>query len=319
MPDAQDDRPHRKTHSKLKKWVGGFVSVLGLIAILITIWQFLPKASDDDRLLISEDAPEITISADSDWNPSNRRLGRLNIDGAVVRVPDDQVVLANHIHMSNGGKIIGNRFAVIATTIEGGAIDATGDDGHSGKPAGANGENGVSGGEVLIVAARISNTRILANGGNGGNGARGSDGRSGRRGNCDGFGKWRRAQAGQAGGNGGSAGAGGDAGHIILVHSPEFPVVPRPQSVGGLPGTPGEGGNGGVGGRGCTGLDGAQPNASNGAPGSFGSTSSPGKTREPDVFSIPFREIAKIAEEPELTLSSGSAMSLIQRASVDMQ
>lgn len=288
-------------------------AVLGVIAAIIAIWQAIPSKPDDERLLFPDQTKKIQVDADSRWNDQMQGAHLLSVSGVVLNVPDGSVVSANHIRLQNGGRITGRNFGVLATTIEGGSIDATGNDGASGTTPGAAGLRGQDGGTMVVVAARISNTALNANGGDGGAGAVGQDGSDGRNGRCDGFGKWVKANPGGAGGNGGAGGAGGSGGSIAVYHSPAFSIQTPPKSEGGIGGTPGAGGRGGTGGRGCVGLGGSQSNAQNGKPGISGEQGISGLPTTPAVKAVPFHTVVDLMHEKEnLSMSMETLAELLK-------
>lgn len=271
-------------HTSVRLWFARVGGVLGAIAAVIAIWQSFPSQQDDERLIFSEDSRiiELKPAPNKRWTDDLHGVHELKIDGGTLIVPDDVTVMANHIRLQNGARIIGNRFAVVATTIEGGVIDV------SGKSGPLDGSPGANGGTLIAAAARIINTSLIANGGDGGPGVSGHDGLDGRNGRCDGFGKWVKANPGRNGATGGSGGSGGSGGAITVYHSPAYPMQAKLGTEGGLGGPPGIGGRGGTGGRGCTGLGGAQSNAQNGKPGISGQRGVSGESTLPDIIEIPF-------------------------------
>ena len=192
------------------------------------------------------------------------RVGTFNM-------PDRSLIIANDVNLQDA-VLRGKNFAIVAATLTGGVLDASG-------------REGESGGELLVSAARIRGTKLLARGGDGAAGPNGTDGQNGsggangRNGKC-GAGSYQSAHAGADGSpgtdgtNGSNGGDGGNGGNIYIV-SLASNIIQTDVSGGnagqsGVGGRGGRGSAGGKGGSGCTGLGGSQSSKSSGAPGQDG-------------------------------------------------
>ncbi len=264
-----------------------------------------------ERLQLIKGRQDITIDSANYKFPNNDAVltaDKLRIS-VKYRVPNDALIVANSIEFADGAALTGETLSIVTASTIGGTIDVSGD-------------NGEDGGQLLLATARVSGTRILANGGDGLNGKRGRDGRNGGNGadgssgSCKGFGGWRKAQAGSNaqdgtnGKDGTNGGDGGDGGTIYLVSLNESFVQPAvyggTAGVGGEGGREGRGGKGGRGGSGCTGLGGSQENASSGRdgldglPGQRGASGKPGSDGVVWVNLVDsMKEIAKYIPEAD--------------------
>ncbi|MEM8934057.1 MAG: hypothetical protein AAGE94_22890, partial [Acidobacteriota bacterium] len=190
-----------------------------------------------------------------------------------LTVDQPLILAAESITFEPTATLRGPKLTLIAQTVEGGTLDASGGPGEAG-------------GEILVAALSLAGTSLIARGGdgvpgkNGDPGAPGGRGRDGRDGKCDPGSGFKGSQDGGSGGDGkngdpgGNGGPGGDGGRIaLLTHQRTALFVDTQGGVGGIGGRGGPGGQGGPGGSGgdgCFGLGGHQPTRPDGPNGRHG-------------------------------------------------
>lgn len=284
------------------KYLGAIATIFGVIAGIQFLLTHFETPPHEIKIIENGERVSLTSSEGFDWDLGHRfgnaiffsfdHLNLSQISGEISFIepdtPDSNVVIvANKIILSDKVKIAARNLSLVASHIQGGVIDI------SGENARASGSDGIDGGNLVLAYGFVEGLNVRASGGDGANGktgaagARGRDGSSGRNGSCKGFGGWRSArkggnggdgEAGSPGTNGGNGGNGG-AVKILSVASEEIiiNVDGGNGGFGGVGGQGGVGGNPGRGGKGCTGLGGSQSNASDGQGGSDGL---PGKDGE---------------------------------------
>ena len=277
--------------------------VVGFVAALIAIYQFIPETPDVDIRLVPEADP-VVLSAE--LIASGRPVvADTLVVAQPLASPGSLYVVTNHLSFGGQGSLRGTNIVILATRISRGHIDVSGDVSTSSGAAGS------GAGSILIAAARVDGTIIDASGGDGAEGTSGAPGRPGRDGDCAGFGGWVGASDGGNGADGGNGGAGGSGGTITLLLS-ESDGFPEPAVVGGEGGSPGKGGGGGRGGRGCTGLGGSQrshPPGRNGIDGRPGQDGAPGALISRRVR---FEVVRTVLENVDLTDGSALATAVEQ-------
>jgi len=309
------------------KIIGYAASAIGVLTGLIALIQWMATPTPPLEIsVVDQGAEEIVVNASANPVHGSTKVvaHSLTVDGVELQAPSGALYVANHVRLVNGGGITGPDFAVVATVLEGGKLDSSGRAGRPGATGAAEPSGGTDGGRIVVAAARIDNTAIVADGGQGGDGAPGTDGANGtagsngRNGDCAGFGDWEKAQPGGNGGPGGdggngqAGGPGGTAGEILLIVSEQPPMAVSATGGrggnGGASGRYGQGGAGGSGGAGCTGLGGSQNSRSRGAdgpdgrPGHEGQPGANGRDGTSTVRTIYFGDVKEAFEaNPENT------------------
>ena len=285
----------------------------------IDLWD--PSAARSHRIARPK-AINRPFSTPGETSPRFVEADTLVIDGVVLQAPPGAVYLANAIRMRNGGGIAGPDFAVVAVTIAGGLLDASGDSGKHGKKPPSAGthrwctdaaegmgsstdlskqkeeipEDGHPGGTLIVVAEAIDGTIIKADGGDGGVGAHGADGEHGIRGKCG-----CRPDNGGSGDDGQAGGNGGDAGVITLLLPSEHILSSlQHSSRGGFQGHSGKGGRLGKGAQANRECGRGSPVGQDGREGRHGDRSRYGDSTEPIIKIVPFEEIKAALDFPRL-------------------
>lgn len=274
-----------------------FVGIVSFFSALLSIYQWSSAPPEpNDIKFVEQDENSRPYIISRNIVESSIVQSDVVISGN-IKVPEEFVLVSNNVHFDEGASIVApqnSKILIVAKDLYGGTVKSNGQ-------AGDKGDDGLNGGEVIVVAAMVDGFSVQAMGGHGGDGVKGPDGADGRDGRCDGFGGWRKANPGQDGGPGGNAGAGGDGGIVRLYTPPNLHI--DVQVKGGAPGIPGAPGKGGNGGRGCTGLGGSQASRAPGRVGNAGAAALPGSD---GVINRPNRSFVDIAERVQLEIKKGN-------------
>ncbi len=220
------------------------------------------------------------------WTSNTLVADKLLVKDLTMMMPNGGVIVANEIVLEGAASIKGKDATVVAGSISGGSIDASGGPGETA-------------GRLTLATARLIGVRVKAAGGDGAGGApggggdNGSDGGNGENGSCGAgmFGDFHGSTGGgdagdgKPGGDGGAAGNGGRGGEVFLLTLNDPVISPEIQGgaggKGGIGGRGGQGGRGGKGGAGCQGVGGSQPTRPDGHNGRDGSDGRPGADGSP--------------------------------------